>query len=445
MPGQSMPPPMQGSPGQLIPPQPSVPAQLGKIESTSSSVTSFDTDADLEINETLSTNADAMNNISFTRRPTFKRVNNAPKSSIRLGGSNLAAFHKTLEAYRLNVKNASDPVLQFNYAKFLIDAANNEFQNDKKFREDLLEEGYRHLKKLSNNGYPEAQNYLATFYINDNDWDKALPLLVQAAKHNHGPSCFEVGRYYEKKRDNVKANQYYKKAASNNNTAGMHRLGVACLKGELGHRKDVKSAVKWFKRALNNQNMDSDCGKCAYEMARLCEIGYPPVVYQDHDYALELYVQGAELQDVQSQYKLGEAFERGLLGCPMDAAQSIHWYTVSSDGGDARAQFALCGWYLTGAPGVMDSNDQEAFRLCKLSAKQGYPKAEYALGYFYEMGIGVDADQKESHKWYKKAADHGDKRAKDKINGILISHKPSSNKKERRKYMDENQQDCIIA
>jgi len=428
--------PRPGSTMMNIPPPPPTPAKPSRLESGSS--VSFDTDGDDSIN------ADSVGKINLNRRPTFKRVN-APKSTIRLGGSDLAAFQKTMNAYRQNVKKTSDPVLQFNYAKFLVNAANNEFQNDKKIREDLLEEGYRFLKKLSNNGYPEAQHYLATFYINDNDWDKALPLLVQAAKHNHGPSCFEVGKYYERKRDNVKANQYYKKAASNNSTAGMHRLGVAFLKGEIGHRKDIKTAFKWFKRAINANESDPATGKCAYELAQLYEVGYPPVIYQDDNYALELFVQGAELQDVKSQYKLGECFERGSLGCPVDAAQSIHWYTVSAEAGDPKAQFALAGWNLTGAENVMDANDQEAFRLCTLSAKQGYPKAEYALGYFYEMGVGVPINEAESHKWYKKAADHGDRRAKDKINGILISHKPSTNKRERRKYIDEHQQECIIS
>jgi TPR repeat protein len=454
-PGQpSQPIPIQSPDGQSITLQ-SPQGQLGtpgtqqqnlaipQPKSSTSSVSSFENDnGDIDINDTIS---EGMNTITFNRRPTFKKVKKTPQTTIRLGGSDIETFNKTLDAYRLNVKNASDPVLQFNYAKFLIDAANNEFQNDKEYRENLIEEGYRFLKKLSNNGYPEAQYYLANFYIDDNDWDKALPLLVQAAKHNHGPSCFEVGKYYERKHDNVKANQYYKKAASNNSTEGMYRLGVASLHGELNHRKDIKNAVKWFKRALNNQNMDEGCGKCAFEMAQLYEYGYPPAVYQDDNYALELYVQAAELNCPEAQYKLGEAFERGDLGCPVDAAQSIHWFVVSSESGEPRAQFALAGWYLTGAQGVLESNDQEAYRYCLLSANQEYEKAEYALGYFYEMGIGIEANAEESNKWYKRAADHGDQRAIDKISGNLISHRPSTNKNERKKYIEENQQDCIIA
>lgn len=41
----------------------------------------------------------------------------------------------------------------------------------------------------------------------------------------------------------------------------------------------------------------------------------------------------------------------------------------------------------------------------------GYAKAEYAVGYFREMGIGCRRDALESNVWYVKAADHGDQRA----------------------------------
>jgi len=61
------------------------------------------------------------------------------------------------------------------------------------------------------------------------------------------------------------------------------------------------------------------------------------------------------------------------------------------------------------------------------------------------MGVGVNANKNESHKWYKRAADHGDQRAIDKINGTLKSHRLSSNSKDRRQYMEEHQQECIIA
>jgi TPR repeat protein len=45
----------------------------------------------------------------------------------------------------------------------------------------------------------------------------------------------------------------------------------------------------------------------------------------------------------------------------------------------------------------------------------GLPKAEYACGYFTEMGIGCRRDALGANVWYVKAADHGDERAKQRL------------------------------
>lgn len=48
----------------------------------------------------------------------------------------------------------------------------------------------------------------------------------------------------------------------------------------------------------------------------------------------------------------------------------------------------------------------------------GYHKAEYAVGYFTEMGIGCRRDILEANVWYVKAADAGDERAKQRLAAI---------------------------
>ena len=45
----------------------------------------------------------------------------------------------------------------------------------------------------------------------------------------------------------------------------------------------------------------------------------------------------------------------------------------------------------------------------------GLPKAEYACGYFTEMGIGCRRDPLEANVWYVKAAGHGDDRAQQRL------------------------------
>lgn len=48
----------------------------------------------------------------------------------------------------------------------------------------------------------------------------------------------------------------------------------------------------------------------------------------------------------------------------------------------------------------------------------GYVKAQYAVGYFTEMGIGCRRDILEANVWYVKAADAGDERAKQRLSAI---------------------------
>lgn len=43
------------------------------------------------------------------------------------------------------------------------------------------------------------------------------------------------------------------------------------------------------------------------------------------------------------------------------------------------------------------------------------PKAEYAVGYFTEMGIGCRRDPLEANMWYVRAADQGDDKAKQRL------------------------------
>ena len=48
----------------------------------------------------------------------------------------------------------------------------------------------------------------------------------------------------------------------------------------------------------------------------------------------------------------------------------------------------------------------------------GYPKGQYAAGYFSEMGIGTRRDPLDANAWYVKAADQGDERAKHRLIAI---------------------------
>ena len=75
------------------------------------------------------------------------------------------------------------------------------------------------------------------------------------------------------------------------------------------------------------------------------------------------------------------------------------------------AQSGALEFYLASATSI-------STRRLLLTHELGLPKAEYAVGYFTEMGIGCRRDPLESNKWYVKAADSGDERAKHRLRAI---------------------------
>lgn len=84
-----------------------------------------------------------------------------------------------------------------------------------------------------------------------------------------------------------------------------------------------------------------------------------------------------------------------------------------------------------------------------VSSFLGYPKAEYAVGYFTEMGIGCRRDPLEANVWYVRAADQGDERAKQRLAIIRAAASgdpgiPASNSNDKRIKKGKDDKDCVV-
>lgn len=115
-------------------------------------------------------------------------------------------------------------------------------------------------------------------------------------------------------------------------------------------------------------------------------------VIEDEAYSKQLFTQAAKLGYKFSQFRLGSAYEYGLMGCTVDPRQSIAWYSKAAVQEEHQSELALSGWYLTGSEGVLQQSDIEAYLWARKAAQAGLPKAEYAMGYFTEVGIGAPAN-----------------------------------------------------
>ncbi|KAK4130444.1 HCP-like protein [Trichocladium antarcticum] len=394
--------------------------------------------------------------------------------------ASLLSAEKTLEMYRQNAKKTNDFSILYSFAVFLIATAQEQGMDFEELKRtkgslkpkdggsgaaassspyDLVREARAILQKLANNGYPFAQYYLADGYASGlfnkgkEDYNSAFPLFVLAAKHGHAESAYRTALCYEFgwgcRKDPAKAVQFLRTAASKRHPGAMTRLGKACLSGDLGEKR-YREGIKWLK--LASEAADAIYNAAPYHLGSLYETGYGDDIFMDESYAAELFTQAAELGHPDANFRMGDAYEHGKLNCPRDPALSVHFYTGAAERGHAAAMMGLCAWYMVGAEPVLEKDEDEAYEWARRSAELGYVKAQYAVGYFTEMGIGCRRDILEANVWYVKAADAGDERAKQRLaairaaisGGTPMEVAPPRSGKVRKSQGEKEGGECII-
>ncbi|GAA5974231.1 hypothetical protein JCM11641_003342 [Rhodosporidiobolus odoratus] len=363
--------------------------------------------------------------------------------------ASLLSHDKTLNLYRTNAKKTNDPDIQYEFCTFVMDVVadlehtaavekaaaakapdappSQKETESKQKQQALVAESITLLNKLATRGHVKSQYFLADCYTQGigtprgkRDYDKAFPLFMLTGKHGHSAGSYRAAQCLENawgcRKDLSKAVSLYRRSAVLGHLPAMHRLGLAEINGELGLSKRPKDGVQWLKRAAElADQVDPPQPQSLHELAILHEKGIDNVVFQDEEYAAELLARAAELQYAPSAYKLGECYEYGKMGCPQDSALSIHYYNIAAQQSHPAACFALTAWYLVGSPGVLPQSDTEAYLWAKKAAELGLAKAEYACGYFTEVGIGTYKDERDATEWFRKAAAHGDKRAQERL------------------------------
>lgn len=331
-----------------------------------------------------------------------------------------------VDEYRARMKGDPDPEAQFAFAKYLIEAAKklgeevgqHDPKSGRRYRDALLGESLKLVKKLATQSQPlaDAQFFLADLYGTgglglQSDPEKAYGLYLQASKQNHPAACYRTAVCNElgagTRKELNRAILFFRKAASLGDTTAMYRLGMVLLEGKLGQERNVREGIHWLRKAA--AQADETNPHALHELGTLHE--NPPAaaaqfVEMNHEWAKEFYTQAAQLGYAPSQLKLGTCYEYGNLTCQVDPRRSIAWYTKAAEKGNAEAELALSGWYLTGSgrfsslcspfarpttltssfhslfssEGVLKQSDSESYLWARKAANKGMAKAEYAVG-----------------------------------------------------------------
>ncbi|MCQ2573379.1 MAG: hypothetical protein MJ182_05755 [Treponema sp.] len=237
--------------------------------------------------------------------------------------------------------------------------------------------------------------YLCAYGCEENI-DKGLALVNEAAKKERIEAYFFLGRYYDCQQDYAKAVEWYKKSAEQGFALGQNNLGLMYENGQ-GVPQDYAKAVDWYKKSAEqgfaiSQNNLGDM----YEYGK----GVP----QDYAKAVDWYKKSAEQGNASAQCNLGYMYEYGK-GVPQDYAKAVDWYKKSAEQGNARAQNHLGDMYEYGQGVPQDY--VKAVEWYKKSAEQGNAYGQNHLGDMYEYGKGVPQDYAKAVEWYKKSAEQG--------------------------------------
>ncbi|KAJ8113699.1 hypothetical protein OPT61_g4226 [Boeremia exigua] len=325
-----------------------------------------------------------------------------------------------------------------------------------KNKEKFVLEAYKIVKKLAQHQYGEAMFYLADCYGQgllglQADTKEAFTLYQGAAKAGHAASayrtavCCEMG--HEEgggtKRDPLKAVQWYRRAAALGDTPALYKMGMILLKGLLGQQKNQGEAINMLQRAANQADRDNP--HALHELALIYEqpaTGNERVI-PDEAYAMQLFMQAADLGYKFSQFRLGQAYEYGLLGCPIEPRKSIGWYTKAAAQEEHQSELALSGWYLTGIEGVLQQSDTEAYLWARKAAcaEPPLPKALFAMGYFTEVGIGCPKSLEEAKRWYGRAAAYKFPKAQERLEELKRGGSKAQMKRERHSRSNQKQQE----
>lgn len=254
------------------------------------------------------------------------------------------------------------------------------------------------------------------------DKKEAYSGYMRAAQQGWGRADYRIGMLYENSNDMEKAMRHYQSGLANKDSAAAYRLGMINLLGQRGMPKDLARGLDLIHQAADTADEDAPQGAFVYGMliARdLPDVVVPEgILSYDVTVARQYIEKAAYLGFAKAQLKMGQAYELCQLGCEFMPAHSLHYYGLAARQGQPEACLGVSRWFLFGYEEDFAKNEQLAFKYAQMAAKTKLATGEFAMGYYYEIGISVDKDIREARKWYELAAEHGNKDAEARLDGL---------------------------
>ncbi|KAG6004342.1 hypothetical protein E4U21_001155 [Claviceps maximensis] len=254
----------------------------------------------------------------------------------------------------------------------------------------------------------------------------------RASELGNARSEYRMGMLFEQSNDMSKAKEHYYHGMSLKDSAALYRMGMMSLLGQHGEPKDYVRGLERIRFAADCSDEDAPQGAYVYGMLidrDLPDITIPDGLLAHNLDTAKMHVEkAAYLGFAKAQLKMGQAYELSQLGCDFNPSYSLHYYGLAAKQGLPEAALGVSRWFLFGYEGVFKKNEELAFKYAQEAAASKLSTGEFAMGYYYEIGIHVNKSISDARKWYQLAADHGNKDALGRLESL--SHDQSLSKRD---------------
>ncbi|KAL2450896.1 Chitin synthase regulatory factor 4 [Exophiala dermatitidis] len=349
----------------------------------------------------------------------------------------------TLEAARLAVLACNDPETQLTWAQDALSYVEVCQQNEERaalaqaprprtprVEHALREDALKIVNFLADQHHPKAE-FMRGMWLEFGkfghriDKREAFNCYSRASEKGYVRADYRIGMQFESSNDALKAIKYYQKGADAGDSAACYRLGMMTLLGQHGQAQDYERGLNLIYASA--QTADENAPQGAYVFGMLQAHQMPQIQIPESYLPIDMAAaktnieKAAYLGFAKAQVKMGAAYELCELGCPFDPALSLHYNALAARQGEPDAEMAISKWFLCGHEGLFDKNEEMAFTYAQRAALSGLATAQFALGYFYEVGIYVPVNFEQAKEWYRKASQGGNQDAGGRIEAISRS------------------------
>ncbi|PHH58664.1 hypothetical protein CDD81_4889 [Ophiocordyceps australis] len=244
----------------------------------------------------------------------------------------------------------------------------------------------------------------------------------RAAELGNARSEYRMGMLFEQSNDMPRAKEHYCRGMALDDSAALYRMGMMSLLGQHGETRDYPRGLERIQAAAEGADEDAPQGSYVYGMLlgrELPDISIPDRLLPMKLESAKMYVEkAAYLGFAKAQLKMGQAYELCQLSCDFYPSYSLHYYGLAAKQGLPEAALGVSRWFLFGYEGVFKKNEELAFRYAHEAAMAKLATGEFAMGYYHEIGIHVAKQIDEARRWYRLAADHGNKDALGRLESL---------------------------